>query len=323
MDIYPQNLGERNHIEIVRRRAAAGVSDPNALLNQPLVPKLGILGRYWARNANLTEAQAAVGNPAAASQTQTAGWLMWLLGSLFAGIGGALVNKATHDPLLGWTIFTMGTTALSALGFGPIAQYAFRQAHRALMQNEVEEMITRCQDDLLRKSYLQLVRDAILIPLPDPPAENVRLAIEALGEAIEGLPAVMPAPIDTSLLREQATQLQQKAIIESDSITADSFARQADSIVQRIETAEHSALVAKRSTALREEIIGKIATLREAIAAQQTGLIDTSALAELSESARHVARESQSTASAEDELARYLTSQNKTQPQQEVQKLGR
>jgi hypothetical protein len=321
MDIYPQNLGERNHIEIVRRRAAAGVTDPNVMVNQPLTPKLGWLGKYWARGTKMNDEQAAVANPAASSQTQTAGWLMWFLGSIFAGLGAALIGKATHNPALGWTIFTTGTAGLTVLGFGPMAQYAFRQSHRALMQSEVEEMITRYQDDLLRKAYLQLVRDAVLVPIPDPPAENVRLAIEALGEAIEGLPPVIYTPVDISLLHEQAAQLRQKAATESDFITADSFTRQADSLEQRIETAEHSALVAKRSTALREEIIGKIAALREAIAAQQTGIMDITAIAELSESARHVAREAQNTASAKDELARYLTPQNEAEAN--IQKLGR
>jgi hypothetical protein len=321
MEIYPQNLGERNHIEIVRRRAAKGSGNtPDSVTDEPLTPKLGLLGRYWARGTKLTEPQAAMANPAAATITQGYGWLTGFLGVVLAAIPALLVGKDMHNPAIGWTIFTAGVASISALGFGPFAQYAFRHVHRAITQHEIEEMITKCQDDL-RKAYLGLVRDAVLVPIPDPPAENVRQAIEALGEAIEELPAVIAAPVDTEALRQQAAQLREKASKESDSITADSLIRQADSFEQRIESSEHSALVAKRSATLRDEILAKIASLREAIAAQQTGIMDVSTLAELSESARHVAREAQNTASAKDELARYLTPQNEAQPN--VQKIGR
>jgi FtsZ-binding cell division protein ZapB len=324
MDIYPQNMGERNHIEIVRRRAAKGSgSNPDSLVNEPIKPKLGFLGKYWARGTKLTEPQTAIAASASSSITQGYGVLVGILGGLNSLAVGLTVGNQMHSPALGWLAFIVGTASISALGFGPIAQYAFRKVHSAITQNEIEEMITRCQDDL-RKAYLGLVRDAILVPLPDPPAENVRQAIEALGEAIDGLPAIISEPIDTTLLRQQATELRDKAALESDTITAESFVRQAESLEQRADTSEHSALVAKRSSALRGEILAKIASLREAIAAQQTGLVDVTTLAELSESARHVAREAQNTASAKDELARYLTPQKNEQAEQpNVQKLGR
>jgi hypothetical protein len=319
MEIYPQNLGERNHVEVVRRRVAEGYSDPNTLVNQPLTPKLGILGRYWARGTKINDAQAAVGSPAASSKIQLNGVLSSFLGSFLAGFVGLATGMTTHNPALGWTIFTLGATGMAALGFGPIAQSIFRKAHRVLTVPEVEEMITRCQDDL-RKSYLQLVRDAVLVPIPDPPAENVRQAIEALGDAIEGLPAVLAEPIDTNLLRQQAQELRDKATSESDPIIAESLVRQAESLEQRAESNERSLLVARRSSTLRNEILAKIAALREALAAQQTGIMDVTALGELSESARHVAREAQNTASAKDELARYLTPQNE---EPNIQKVGR
>jgi hypothetical protein len=318
MEIYPQNLGERNHIEVVRRRAAKwSGGNPDSLVNEPIKPKLGFLGKYWARGTKLTEPQVAIAASASSSLTQTYGQLTGLGGVMLAALPALLVGKDMHNPAIGWMIFAAGVAGIFALGFGPIAQYAFRKVHSAITQNEIEEMITRCQDDL-RKAYLGLVRDAILVPLPDPPAENVRQAIEALGEAIDGLPAIISEPIDTTLLRQQATELRNQATTESDFITAESFVRQAESLEQRAETNEHSALVAKRSSALRGEILAKIASLREAIAAQQTGIMDVTALAELSESARHVAREAQNTASAKDELAHYLTPQNEETNVQKV-----
>jgi hypothetical protein len=321
MEIYPQNLGQRYHTEIVRRRAAKGLVDPRNLLDAPIpAPKLGIWGKFWARGSNLTEAQAAVGAPATSIGIQHATGLTLFMGSVL-GITGLIVGQTTHDPTLGWLMGSLSIGTFTALGFGPFAKMIFQKAHRAMTVLEIEEMINKCQDEL-RKTYLGLVRDAMLVPVPNPPSENVRLAIEALGEAIEGLPAVISAPIDTDALRQEAIELRQKATTESDTITAESLVRQADSLEQRIETSERSAIIAKRSSVLRDEIFAKIAALREAIAAQQTGLVDVTTLTELSESARHVAREAQSTASAKDELARYLTPQNE-QVEQNVQKLGR
>jgi hypothetical protein len=322
MEIYPQNLGERNHIEIVRRRSAKGLgSNPDSLVNKPIKPKLGFLGKYWARGMNLTEPQTTIAASASSSITQGYGTLVGLLGGLNCLAVGFSVGNAMQNSALGWLAYLAGTASILALGFGPIAKHAFRKVHSAITQHEIEEMIAKCQDDL-RRAYLQLVRDATLVPIPDPPAETVRAALEALGESIEGLPAVISAPIDNNALRQEAVELRQKATTESDTITAESLVRQADSLEQRIETSERSAIIAKRSSVLRDEIFAKIAALREAIAAQQTGLVDVTTLAELSESARHVAREAQSTASAKDELARYLTPQNE-QVEQNIQKLGR
>lgn len=304
MEIYPQNLSARYYIELVRRRAAKGFSEPN--VDDPLPkPQLGTLGRYWAKGMQLTEEQAALAAPASATGTKSVGAVTVMLGTLFAGISSVIIGQVLHSPAAGFSAFGAGVTGLWALGNGPFAQFVFRNAHRALSTKEVEDMIGRCQDDLAR-AYLQLTRDAVLVEANEATAKKLREALVALGEAIEALPAVVIEPQDTTLLRGQATELQARSVAETDPMISESLARQADSFLQRAESQDKSALVSRRAAVLRDEIFAKIAALRDALAAQQTGALDAKALASLSESARSVARESQSAAAANEEIARFL-----------------
>jgi hypothetical protein len=234
-------------------------------------------------------------------------------------MAGMITRKATGDVGTGWLVGSLGMTGLAALAFGPMAKYALKYVHRALSKNEIETMIAQCPDEL-RKAYLQLLYDAVQVEVSEETALKIREAIEALGEAMGGLPPIIFEPLDTAALRQQADELRQKAGTEPDRMTADSLVRQAESLEQRAESNAQSALVAKRTAALRDEIRAKIAALREAIAAQQSGVLDIPALVLLSESAQQVARDAQSTAAAQDELRRYLTD---TDAQTVVQKVGR
>lgn len=234
--------------------------------------------------------------------------LTMMMGGLFAVLPAIVVGASLRNAALGFSVFGAGTTALWFLAHGPVAQFVFRKAHEALTPKEVEDMISRCQDELT-KAYLQLVRDAVLVEANDATALKVREALSALGEAIEALPAVVIQPQDSTLLQRQARELTERAATETDPVISASLLRQAESAEQRAESQEKSALVGRRATVLREEILSKIAALRDAIAAQQSGALDATALAALSESARSVAKESQSAASAQDELARFLAPQ--------------
>ena len=305
MDVYPQNLSSRYHTELVRRRAAKGFAVPN-VDEKPPAPKLGMLGRFWAKGAGLTEEQAARAAPASEIGTRPAGSLSALLGASLSILPAIAVGASNQSLALGCAAYLALTAGSAALGYGPLARRVFRRAHRALSQNEVEEMIARSQDPLDR-AYLELVRDAVRVETAPESAEKVREALEALGAAVEGLPAVVVELQDSDLLREQARELQGRAAAEGDAVVAESLLRQAESIEQRAQSHAMSAVVTRRATVLREEIVAKIAALRDVLAAQQTGVLDTKTLAALSESARSAARESLSAAAASDELERYLT----------------
>ena len=78
--------------------------------------------------------------------------------------------------------------------------------------------------------------------------------------------------------------------------------RRARAIEHRVASNERSALLARRSTALREEILAQIEALREGIAALSTHAPDFSGLAYLAQTARQVASEAGELASAREEL---------------------
>lgn len=317
MDIYPQNLSRRHHAEVVRRRAAKGFAEPR--LDEPL-PRTpaGPMGRFWARGAGIADDRVALAAAASSAGARGVAAVTLMLGALATGIGSVIVGQIAHSPAAGFGAFGTGITALWLLGHGPLAQTVLRKAHRALSPQEIEEMVGRSQDDLSR-AYLQLVQDAVRVEAPDATAERVREALGALGEAIDALPAVVIETQDTALFHAQAQDLRARAAAEADTVIADSLARQADSFEQRAESQEKSALLARRAAVLRDEIVAKIAALRDAVAAQQTGAIDATALTALSTSARSVARESQIAAAATQELERYLS------PGEEapVQRIGR
>jgi hypothetical protein len=305
MEIFPQNLSSRYHIELVRRRSAKGVAEPR--VDEPIPnPELGKMGRYWAQDMELTEEQAALAAPASAPGAKSMAALTMIMGGLFVMLPAITLGASMRNAALGFSVFGAGTTALWMFAHGPVAQYVFRKAHAALTPKEIEDMIGRSQDELA-KAYLQLVRDAVLVEANDATALKVREALSALGEAIEALPAVVIEPQDSTLLRTQARELAERAATETDPVISASLLRQAESAEQRAESQEKSALVSRRAAVLRDEITAKIAALRDAIAAQQSGALDATALAALSESARSVAKESQSAVSAQDELERYLT----------------
>jgi hypothetical protein len=313
MEIFPQNLSSRYHIELVRRRSAKGFGEPQVDEPAPK-PELGTMGRYWAQGTELTEEQAALAAPASAAGAKGAAAITMMLGTIVVGIASTALGASLRNAALGFSAFGAATTTLWMFAHGPVAQYVFRKAHEALSPKEVEDMIGRSQDDLT-KAYLQLVRDAVLVEANDATALKVREALFALGEAIDALPAVVIEPQDAALLRNQAQTLAERAATETDPVIEASLLRQAESAEQRAESQEKSALVGRRAAVLRDEILSKIAALRDAIAAQQSGALDATALAALSASARSVAKESQSAAAAHDELERYLSPQEVPQIQ--------
>ena len=314
MEIFPQNLSSRYHIELVRRRSAKGFGEPQ--VDEPIPkPQLGKLGSYWAQGMDLTEEQAALAAPASAVGTKGVASVTVFLGGNFCCILPPL-RSGRPCATRRWDFLSLAR-AQPRCGFlpmVPLLSLSFARRTKHSLPKEVEDMIGRCQDELT-KAYLQLVRDAVLVEANDATTLKVREALFALGEAIDALPAVVIEPQDVTLLRTQAQELAERAHTETDPVIAASLLRQAESAEQRAESQEKSALVGRRAAVLRDEILSKIAALRDAIAAQQSGALDATALAALSESARSVAKESQSAASAHDELARFLAPQEAPQIQ--------
>ena len=157
--------------------------------------------------------------------------------------------------------------------------------------------------------FLELVRDAVRQPGSAAAEENVREALGSLAAAIERLPPIEAAPLDTAALREEAQALELQAGTEPDRVTAESLERRARALLYSAQTHEHSALMVRRATALRSEIESQITAMREGLMALHTQALDAAGFAELASSAREVATEAVRLAAAREELAAAVESQ--------------
>ncbi len=305
MDLFPHDLRARHHSQVIYKRATAGYGQGVPL--EPPPPKLGFLGRIWAHGSGLTEAQAARGNSAAATQTQTATWLTGGLGSFLSGITMLLVCKKTGlDPAVGWATWSAITAGSFALGGGPLGLMTFRTLSSEPLSASELEILTEKAESELDRAFLGLVRDAIRSNLPDPPASEVRKSIAALGEALDSLPEVGPSAIDPEQLRAEADQIDAQALAETDRITSDSLTRRADALRRRADSAERTALAGKRTAALRAEIQAQMEALREGLAALSVDTAKSSLadLSDLAENVRRVAAEAVGSLDAEAEIER-------------------
>jgi hypothetical protein len=170
-----------------------------------------------------------------------------------------------------------------------------------LNAEEVDEMLESCTEEIDRAS-LGLARDAVRQSAPAETEANVRAALGAMEAAIRRLPTVQVSVLDATALRAEAVGLLKQAQIEPDRVTAESIERRARAIEHRVAANEQAALLARRSTALREEIVAQIEALREGVAALSTHDPDYSGLAYLAQTARQVANEAGALASAREEL---------------------
>jgi hypothetical protein len=311
MKLYPQHLRDRQHAEIIKRRSfglegkgsAEGMSH-----SDPPPPQMGRLGRLWAKRTGLTDRQAATGLPASSMATQTTIWLpTTVIGFLSAILGAAVVKKTEIPADLYYSYWAAGMAALSALCAGPGAGAVFHSLYeKPLRVSEIDYLLEGAETDLDR-AYLTLVRDAIRQEVPEQSQEDIRAAIQALGEAIDRLPVVTVRPLDTVALREEADRLAQEAGRQTDRVIAESLERKADALRHRASAHERSALYVRRSAALRSEIEAQVEALREGLAAFNAGMAVTADMAHLSESARRVAAEAVSTADAREEVEKLLS----------------
>jgi hypothetical protein len=311
MKLYPQNLRDRQHATIIKRRTyglqGKGTPEGVNFSSEAPPPRIGRLGRFWARRSGLTEKQAATGLPAASMSTLSAAYAPVSMVGLLAGLFSLIaVNKHGADAATTAALYGALTAALGYAGALPWAGAAFRSLYKApLRGGEVDVLLEDATDaTTVERSYLTLVRDAIRQNVPENVEPELRAAIEALGQAIDRLPAVSVAPLDTAALRAEADGLFREAAEQTDRVIADSLERRAEALRRRCDAHERSAQYVRRSAALRAEIEAQIEALREGLAAFDAGLsADVADMAHLSESARRVASEAVSAAAAREELA--------------------
>jgi len=313
MKLFPQNLRDRQHAEIIKRRSngiqgKGGTGIEGQPLSEPPPPQMGRLGRLWSRGSGLNEREAATGLSASSTATQTTIWLpVPLVGFLSAIVGAAVVKKAGVPAELYYSVWAGAMAGLAGLCAGPGARAVFRSLYKPLRVAEIEHLLESAESDLER-SYLTLARDAIRQEVPEQSEEDVRAAIQALGQAIDRLPVVTVQPLDTDALREEAAALVEQARGHADRVIGESLERRADALERRADAHDRSAQYVRRSAALRSEIEAQIEALREGLSAFNAGMIATGDMAHLSESARRVASEAVSAADAREEVESWLSS---------------
>ncbi len=305
MDLPPQYLRDRHHYQIVQRRAtvATGMSTstgrktPPASLSPP-----DSWQKFWAMGQEMDDRQIAIGATATDSTLKMVVSLplvIFALPMLFVLVISIFSGKP--NPLITFGVVATLITAILAFCYGIIIPAMFRKAHAPLQEEEIKTLLQDCVDTL-EKEYLSLVRDAIILDIPESAEKSVRDSIEALGKAIDRLPAVDSRPLNADALQQEAKALRQQAMDESDRVVSESLERRATALESRRESHDRSAILARRSQSLHSEIMAQIEALRGALFAYQSGVMESGELNRLSESARQVAFESTSIADAQQEL---------------------
>lgn len=311
MNVFPQDLGRRWHVALVRARARAfsrrggngGAASENA---SPSGKRPNLIERFWGGGADLDLARTEAGLTGLRERTRPMS-LGLTLGSL-AYLLPAGVMAAQGEPV-GAAVFAGTTALMGSLGLF-LPRFLFRRAHRTpLSASEIEALLPTAPDELDR-AFLTLVLDIIRQPeatVPNEARSALRDALTALADAIQQLPPAYAAP-ETGRsqhpdgLRAEAERVRAEAEREPDAVSAASLARQADALSRRADAQERSATLLRRASVLRSEMIAQTEALRAGLAGFQVGQTDVSGLADLADVARRVAGEATNVAHARDEL---------------------
>lgn len=325
MRLYPQDLGPYWHPRLIGRRSAGGgYGDVNVshmvTFLEPPPPRTGFLGRVWAGGSGLSKQQVAAALPASTGMTGVPFYISTLMGTvasipllILALRSGIDIRGADANSMLVWLPVVVG--AFPAAGL-LLARAGFRRVHRLPLKEAEVEMLQHHAGSPLQRQFLDLVRTAVRLPVPAAEEERLRTAIRALAAAVVSLPPVQLQALDTSALRAEAAQLQAQATAETDRVTAESLHRRAKAVLQRADTNEQSAVLARRTAALQAELEAQIAALRDGLAVYQTPTGNTGGIHELAEAALQVAAEAANVASARAELDHAVNGWSAPAPEQ-------
>lgn len=334
MQIFPQDLGIRRHLALVRKRSTQAIygggqygqmaAPPPVSVSDPApAPRLGFLGRLWARGSGLTHAQAAAALPAVGDSTLGLFWGFAGTGGCLAALSvliGAVTGKAEPALILGGLSAALALPGL--LSPGPF----FRSLHKKpLTVAEIETLLAAVPDEhKLERAYLNLALTALhqRANASADAEQDVRDALRALGEAIDNLPfgAFSDANVSVSLLRDDARETLLRAQNETDHVIAASLRRRAEALEQAADATDRSALLIRRGVALRDELLAQTEALRLGLTSfnnansdaagmggASSAQVASGSLSRLAESVRDVAREARSIASAREELDGVVT----------------
>ena len=311
MNIYLQDLGNRRQRALLQWRVASlnRTSEGSLIAIRPATPgreagpHLGWLGRLWARGVDCPPEVASAGLEVMRGQNSGMTWGMagGSIGFWMPAIGLA----ASGQHLIGALMAGVGV-AMNAVGLWVPGYWLRRVCHPPVSAEEAEALNALGQDDL-EKAYLRLVLDAVRQSVAPEAADGVRAALQAVGEAIDQLPAVAVPRASVDTLRAEASQAQEEARAEPDPVVAASHERRAEALERSAAAAQRSQLLMRRASALREEMLAQIESLRLGLAGFETASGDVGSLVSLADAVRTVAEEAVSVADARTELDSSLS----------------
>lgn len=313
MDIHPQDLGPKWHTALVRARtperrgrsAGGWITSGKAPTRKPL----GLIGRFWTGGAKMDGAAATDGlagmQPKIRPQSLALG-----IGGAVALTAGALILATGGPPEIA-AVTVAEAAFIGSLGL-LLPRFLFQRIHRnPLTPSEIEMLLPASRDDLER-AYLTLAIDAAKQEVSPEVEREMRIALRALGEAIERLPQISSLPEAADTLRQQAASVRREAQNEPDHLTAESLERQAEALERRADAISRSDLLVRRASALRRELIAQTEALRAGLAGFYTGSVDIAGLTNLTQAVSGVATEAASVAAARQEVDAFLNT--KTEP---------
>lgn len=332
MQLRPRDLGPTWHINVVRQRA---LGHSRVIIQ----PRIGALGRLWARGMGLTERVASHTLPMAADKTGP------LVGGLGSGLGFAglllLFGAASDGLAVTEAAAILSGTAAAVYGSAVLLpRRAFRSLHETPLSAEemldfkgrelkkrrelpdvpvmrfVQRFVTnlrgtaaRRPGDEIENAYIDLVMDALRQEyLPEEAQVEVRMLLANLGEAVAALPPVERDHVEVADLLAEAEVQAARARRETDPILSASHLRHADALVARAKTAEQIQRRDRQTRALRDEMRSQIGVVRSALPtltpspARQDFGATTAHLSTIAAHVQAIAREAVAVAQAEEEL---------------------
>jgi len=239
MDIYPEDLGQKNCNRILNWRGMFSVSTT-------------AIGRNFLDNESAPVGGSYHG-------------LIYASGGFSAGL---MLNVLFHPASNISYGILMG-------GAGSIVGYicGYLKDRRNLNQLKLRKvtpreigLVSRAEADALKQDYLSLVSYLISTRAvyDTTEEESIRSAIQSLGAAVESLPNQPAASIvlDSETLTFQAARLTAEAAQEADSVIAASLERQSQTLTQNAETIKRSANLLRRNQVLRNEIAMQIKAMQ-------------------------------------------------------------
>ncbi len=311
MNIYPQDLGRRAYVGVLRHRQrtvmAPGVPDTVGLADEsmsPSPPSLTRLHQFWTGGTKIDAETARYGQQMFDSGYKLIKFFLWFFGMLCTGFTGTAVILWL---LGGHPIYELliGAEFVPILGLAVAApRFSFRSSHKKLHSEDIEWLRAGTHDPL-RLEYLELVRAAMRpeVTADAAGAAMLRAVLHSLGAALEGLPLHMAEDHgNVGKIRAEAEALAAEAQREPDAVIADSLTRRAEALRVRAETTARTYLLLRRNSALRREIGEQISAFQTSLTMLNLGGQAPDGLAALATGIQRIATETVSLAAAHLEL---------------------